>query len=177
MRILVCVLCLCAAACSGRVPESPVSPTAVSETSAQTQAVSGTNLPFHGSFSRDSHAQFEPPITLVISATLTGTATHLGRFTATSEDHVDTTNNTAVGTFILTAANGDRLFTTTEGVEDSFTPPNISTVTLAATITGGTGRFERATGTFTVRLVDNIDFETSSGHGSGSFEGRINLNR
>ena len=134
-------------------------------------------LPFQGSFTRETHAVFEPPITLVITGTETGTASHLGRFTATSEDRVNTTNNTATGTLNITAANGDQLFTRTAGAETRFSPPNISMVTATATVLGGTGRFERATGTFTIESTDTIDFATGSATGSGKFEGHINLNR
>jgi hypothetical protein len=75
----------------------------------QTQALGGTELPFEGSVRSQTHSAFEPPITLVITGTEQGTATHLGQFTATSEDRVNTTNNTATGIFRFTAANGDQL--------------------------------------------------------------------
>jgi hypothetical protein len=53
---------------------------------------------------------------------------------AASEDRVNTTNNTATGTFDFTAADGDGLWTTTVGAENEFVPPNVSKVTAAATI-------------------------------------------
>ena len=87
--------------------------------------------------------------TLTICGTAEGTATHLGRFTAVSVDTVNIATESA-GTLDFTAANGDRLFTTTAGKEEAFTPPNISRVRQVATIVGGTGRFAGATGTFTV---------------------------
>jgi hypothetical protein len=90
---------------------------------------------------------------------------------------VNTTNNTGTGTVNFTAANGDQLFTRTVGVETAFTPPNISQVTLTATIVGGTGRFQSATGTFSIELTETIDFATGSATGSGSFEGKLTLNR
>jgi hypothetical protein len=55
--------------------------------------------------------------------------------------------------------------------------PNISKVTLAATIVGGTGRFASATGTLTIRFTETIDFATNSATGSGTIEGQLNLNR
>jgi hypothetical protein len=92
-------------------------------------------------------------------------------------DVVDTTTAVSTGTFNLTAANGDQLFTTTTGGEDEFIPPNVSRVTLVATIVGGTGRFDAATGTVTLHQIGVIDFATATSSGSGSFEGHISLNK
>jgi len=163
MRLAIIGLCVLGAACSGQgsLPTSP------SATGLQAQA--GTELPFQGSFTRESFAVFEPPITLVITGTQTGMATHLGQFTATSVDRVNTTNNTATGTLNFTAANGDSLLTTTNGGQTE------SDVTLNARIVGGTGRFAGATGTFTVHITETIDFVTNTATGSGAFEGTINL--
>jgi hypothetical protein len=135
------------------------------------------DLPFHGRFTRESSAVFSPPNTLIITGRNEGTGTRLGRFVAISEDRADTTTSTATGTFTFTAANGDQLFSTTVGVENAFVPPNVSKVTLMATIVGGTGRFADATGSFTIDITETIDFATSSATGDGSFEGRIDLNR
>ena len=179
MRWIVVSLCVLAAGCSQGLnsPTSPTAAAAVAGASLGQLNVSSNaaSLPLRGSFTRASSSTFEPPVTLVISGNATGTSTLLGRFTATSVDRVDTTNNTGVGTFDLTAANGDQILATTVGVENSFVPPNISTVTLAATIVGGTGRFAGATGTFTIQLTEVIDFATNSATGSGTFEGEIKL--
>jgi hypothetical protein len=90
---------------------------------------------------------------------------------------VDLVALTGTGTFNFTAANGDQLFSTTSGGEDEFIPPNISHVTLVATIVGGTGRFAAATGTFTIRRIGTIDFAAGTSSQSGSFDGHIDLNR
>ena len=70
----------------------------------------------------------------------TGHATHLGLFTADASlfPHGDGTFSV---TAVFTAANGDQLFFIGEG---EFTTP--TSVLGTATITGGTGRFEGATG-------------------------------
>lgn len=186
MRWTIVGLSLLAAACGSQGLNSPTSPTSAASgaglsTAApgvnQTQAREGMDLPFHGSFTRESHSSFEPPITLVIVGKQTGTATHVGKLTADSVDRVNTTNNTSTGAYNFTAANGDQLFTETDGVETQFIAPNISKVTLNARIVGGTGRFERATGTFVIHLTEAIDFAASSATGSGSFDGHINLNK
>lgn len=166
-------------------PLNPVSQTVSSEQASPAQIPSGvvaqsaggTELPLRGSYTFNTNGVFAPPSTLTISGIGVGEATHLGRFSATSVDVVNTTNETSTGTYTLTAANGDQLFATTAGGQDQFIPPNISHVALVATITGGTGRFADATGTFIIRTESAIDFATATSSGSGSFEGRINLNR
>ena len=172
MRSTIVALCVLTAACSGDSLNSPSSPSAVAGAPVLSEA---PEIPFRGSFTRRSQAEVQSPTLLVITATLTGTATHLGRFKASSEDRVDSANNTAAGTLNFTAANGDQLFTETEGVENEFTPPNVSKVIIEARIVGGTGRFTGATGTFTIHLTDIIDFASSTGTGSGTFEGHINF--
>ena len=78
-----------------------------------------------------------------------GKATHLGHFTLTSDIAVDVRFGTATGTATLTAANGDMLFLDMEGY--AVRPAFIETVA-NYTITGGTGRFEGATGGFTAHI-------------------------
>jgi hypothetical protein len=133
-------------------------------------AQGGTALPFRGSF--DTVTDVPPPSA---HATAEGTATHLGRFTATLTAEV-TSENTSTGTFNFTAANGDQLSGTFVGIEGVFIPPNTARITEVATITNGTGRFAGATGTFTMIRFDTIDFATGKAVGDGTFEGQINLN-
>ena len=192
MRPVVLSLCVFAAACSGQDLTSPTSATTARTasgrteppySSTQTEAQQGTDLPFQGSFTGRSRAVFNcpttcPPTSFTTSGTYEGTATHLGSFTAASVDVVDIATATSTGTIDFTAANGDRLRTTTAGGEDGFTPPNISSVTLLATITGGTGRFAGATGTLTVRFIQEIDFANATAEiVSGSLDGAIDLNK
>jgi hypothetical protein len=134
-------------------------------------------LPFRGSYTSQTSSAFTPPTTLTLNGTSSGHATHLGQFSATSVDVVNTTTATSTGTFTFTAANGDQLFTTTTGGETQFVPPNVSHITLVATIVGGTGRFATATGTFTISSIITIDFATGTSSGSGSVDGNIDLNK
>jgi hypothetical protein len=180
MRPIVLSVCVFAAACSGQISNSPTSPTSAAIPPAQSasatstpvnsQALRAEQLPFRGSF---THVIDVPPPSA--HATAEGTATHLGRFTATlrADVHPD---NTSTGTFNFVAANGDQLSGTFVG-EGVFIPPNNSRLTEVATIENGTGRFAGATGTFTMMRFDTIDFATGKATGSGSFEGRINLNK
>jgi len=171
MRLIVLVVCLFVAACSGQSLHSPTSPTNASLGVAQTAARGGTSLPFRGSFT--TVTDVPPPSA---HATAEGTATHLGRFTATMTADVNL-DNTSKGTFHFTAANGDELSGTFVGL-GVFIPPNTASITEVATIENGTGRFAGATGTFTMVRAETIDFTTGQGSGSGSFEqGEINLNK
>ena len=84
------------------------------------QAPSIASLPFRGSFKGEITGTLNcpptcPPTIVTVTATLAGTATHLGQFTATRVDVADLGGATATGTFNLTAANGDQLFSTTSG--------------------------------------------------------------
>jgi hypothetical protein len=182
IRPIVLAVCVCAAACSGQNLDSSTSHRSAALTPAQTQAQGGSELPFRGSFTSTGSSVTDcpptcPPTTLTITGNNEGTATLLGRFTATSVDNVDLVTDTATGTLNFVAANGDQLFTTTTGVETEFIPPNISKPTFSAEIVGGTGRLGGATGTFTMRLVVAIDFAAQAHTGTGSFEGHINLNK
>ena len=138
-------------------------------------------MPFRGTFTGRGGAVFNcpptcPPTSFTSSGTYEGTATQLGSFTAAFVEVVDMAAATGTGTIDFTAANGDLLRTTTDGGQDGFTPPNISSIRLLATITGGTGRFAGATGTVTVQYIQEIDYVNATGEiVSGSLDGVINL--
>jgi hypothetical protein len=170
MRLIVLGVCLFAAACSGTALDSPTSPTNAGVGPAQTAAQAGTALPFRGSFT--GVIDVPPPSA---HGTAEGTATHLGRFTATLTAEVSP-DNTSTGTFHFTAANGDQLSGTFVGIGGVLIPPNTARITEVATIENGTGRFAGATGTFTMISVHTIDFATGRATVDGTFEGQINLN-
>ena len=187
MKLIVFSLCIVAAACS-QGPHSPISPspstvafarTGAPDAPAQTSAQDGSDLPFHGSFNGATSGVVNcpptcPPTTLTVSGSEEGKATHLGRFSAAIVERVDMATATGTGTIDFTAANGDHLFATTAGEEEGFVPPNISSIRQVGTVTGGTGRFAGATGTFVVRFVQIIDLENATATLSGSFDGHIN---
>ena len=182
MRFFVLCLSVLAAGCQGMT--GPTNPLALGSLSSSgtgtTQAQAGAELPFRGSFAGTSAAAVDcpptcPPTTLTITATSTGEATHLGHFTLAAVEIVNLATNSGTGTYTFTAANGDQLFTTTVGGEDGFIPPNISKVTQLATVTGGTGRFAGATGTFTIRMTQTIDFAANTATLSGTLDGLINF--
>lgn len=92
-------------------------------------------------------------VTVVISlldgsftGTETGEATHIGRYSSEGEGSFDlnTMNGTEIG--VLTAANGDNLSWT-----EAISPGNID-----RTFTGGTGRFENASGGFSTAITPDV---------------------
>ena len=81
---------------------------------------------------------------LQLTATATGVATHLGLFTRTETVLVNPLGVFVDGTITFTAANGDELCADVAG---GFTAADLSTAAGSYTFTGGTGRFENASGT------------------------------
>ena len=175
MQPIILAVSVLAAACSDQGSTSPTSPASAGLAS-PAQSRSATELPSRGSLSAAEKAVVAPP-NLLAQGTGEGNATHLGRFTLTTAEVVNLATATGTGTFNLTAANGDRLFATTAGGEDQFTPPNVSHVTLVATIVGGTGRFASSTGTFIIERTGTINFAAGTSTAIGSFDGYIDLNK
>jgi hypothetical protein len=126
-------------------------------------------VPFHGSLEASETDTLSFPF-LTVSLSGTGQATHLGRFTTMFQLQVDVRTSTSLGFFTLIAANGDSVFGTISGHATNL-GGGIASIVEAATITGGTGRFEDATGSFTItRVVDQ-----ATGISSGSFNGAIDF--
>jgi hypothetical protein len=95
-----------------------------------------------------------------------GNATHLGRYTLAMEETVNFLNASAVGTLVLTAANGDTVSGTYTGHAQPGPPVSITEET---TITGGTGRFAGATGSLVIDRVFDPANRTATRSFGGSF--------
>jgi hypothetical protein len=108
--------------------------------------------------------------TLSVTRNGTGTATYLGRFTEhiTLQVNIPTAHATGAATF--TAANGDTLTATVDGQGTPTTTPGVSSIVEVYTITGGTGRFSDATGSFTLHATLNQATGVSSGKFSGAID-------
>ena len=131
-------------------------------------AAAGEQVPFKGSYEGvDIGIPLVPPFAAV-TVEATGNATHLGNFTFTELATVNRATGMGSGIFLFTAANGDTVFGTISG-QARFTPPNVLAIVEIATITGGTGRFADATGSFTVARLKN----TVTGETIADFEGTI----
>jgi hypothetical protein len=102
------------------------------------ETMSKNGTPFTGNFS----------ITSDVNGSIVGTgiASHVGKFTWTANDNEETFPD-ITGTMVITAANGDQIFVTHTGYAT-----DLGNNTLQAdfdnNITGGTGRFKGATGSF-----------------------------
>jgi hypothetical protein len=98
-----------------------------------------------------------------VGASFSGNATHLGRFDGVID------NTTVTPNAVWTAANGDTLTNiTTSFVIDFSAPvaPNVYPYTQTIEFTGGSGRFQQATGGASITgTIDVVTFE---------YNGRIN---
>ena len=74
-----------------------------------------------------------------------------------------------IGTYLITAANGDTITADLAGTAQMVAPPNVLAITETATVTGGTGRFAGATGSIEVKRM----FDRSTGVTTGTLEGWI----
>jgi len=131
-------------------------------------------VPFSGSLHAKEKivsTQGSPPVSFVTDGSGGGIATLLGLFTLTWEFTVIIADGTGSGSVHFIAANGDEIFSTSVGVAVPTSTPGVVRIVEVQTITGGTGRFANAKGTFIVdRLVD-LNHEPAPT--SGSFHGII----
>ena len=112
------------------------------------------SVPFKGSWSGVTvSADFTnfPPVVGVV-AEGSGELTHLGRYTMTSPHTTDVFTGETIGDQIFTAANGDMLTAFCAGFP-VFQPDGTVVGSLDCEITGGTGRFEGAAGSYVFFLT------------------------
>jgi hypothetical protein len=129
-------------------------------------------VPFKGTIQQGQDVDIPggpPPITVVVAASGTGTGTHMGQFSFTQITTVNFANNTSAGSGHWIAANGDSIYTTVFGAHAEMVAPDVISITEINTITGGTGRFAGAQGSFTVVRLANVVTLAFS----GSFLGTI----
>ena len=98
----------------------------------------------------------------------TGNATQLGKYTEHVTMVINIPTLSSIGAATFTAANGDTLLATVAGQATRTSPTTLSIVEVY-TITGGTGRFADATGSFTLEST----LDQTTGASSGAFRGTI----
>ncbi len=130
------------------------------------------SVAFKGTFDASDKGVVQYP-TLLLNGGGTGTASHLGRFTFTYTTTVNLTNGLSSGVIQLVAANGDVINGVSVGQGLPTGTPNLTDVMQLVTITGGTGRFQGATGGFTSDALLVDDPNTGIGLSSGSLTGTI----
>ena len=131
-------------------------------------AAAGDQIPFKGSMQGHDTDIGSTNTTVTVLTVGTGIGTHLGQFSFTQTVTVDLTTGHDTGSAQWFAANGDGISTTITGSGEVIESGLIS-IEEVHTITGGTGRFAGAQGSFTVkRLASGVTFLTS-----GSYEGTI----
>lgn len=127
-------------------------------------------VPFKGSLEGTvTITPLDPPFASVLIEG-TGNATQLGRYSVEFIATVNQTTRQGVGPgrLVFTAANGDTL--TAEGMgQATLVAPGVLSITETASITGGTGRFAGATGSFVIERT----FFVAAGLTTGSFEGTM----
>ena len=119
--------------------------------------------PMEGTFTgAPALAEQRCPDALTIGHEVSGTATHLGKFTGSGTNCTEftfATESVAIwdGIVVIEAADGSTLLLTAEGRQEA--PVNgVATYAHVDTIVGGTGRFADAAGVITVS--GSIDFAT-----------------
>ena len=130
-------------------------------------------VPFRGRFEGAATVAPRTPPFVFVNIEGEGNATHLGNFEVSIPHVTNRSNGTAVGTYLFTAANGDTL---TADFTSQVTPtdvPGVVNVAVTASITGGTGRFEGATGSFDAERVVDM----AHGTVTESFDGTISTPR
>ena len=129
----------------------------------------GEQAPLEGKFKGDVTVTPLTPPFVSVDVEATGKATLLGKFTLDIPHVVNRATRTAIGSYVFTAANGDKLTADFTGTAAPTATPGVLYIEETATITGGTGRFAGATGSFvTERLFNTITKRTA-----GSFAGTI----
>ena len=131
----------------------------------------GEPVPFKGTIEGDViRGQVNFPFVNVLVNGM-GKATHLGKFTFEFPHVVHIPTRTAAGTYHFLASHGAKLTADATGLATPIPGTTILFIEETATITGGTGRFAGATGSFVVQRL----YDTAAGTTMGFFKGTISL--
>jgi hypothetical protein len=148
-------------------------PLLLASTTFAAPAAAEKQLPFKGSLQAAETNTVDFP-TLFVDAHGSGNTTHLGRFTLSYQANIQLSPDGAGAAVVsarFVAANGDSLLAEGSGLSIPTTTPNINRIVERYTITGGTGRFAGANGSFTVERLLN----QATGVTSGTINGAIVL--
>jgi hypothetical protein len=155
------------------VPNAPSSVSAAPAPNGGLAALLLENAPFKGldsgtfEFTQDSCATGLAPLRTHTN----GTGTLIGAYSFETQECFDTSALTFSGSFTIAAANGDTLVGAYTGNITGFLDDVTSTYAFTATVTGGTGRFAGATGTFSGTGQANLATFQESRAFSGTISG------
>lgn len=124
-------------------------------------------LPFKGTMQSVETYVVTPPI-MSVTANGSGNATHLGQYAISYAVEVNLETLSGEGSAQIVAANGDILYANLSGQATATETTDVFNVVEEFTITGGTGRFANASGSFTLTRVVNITTGVTSGTMSGT---------
>jgi hypothetical protein len=129
-------------------------------------------VPFRGEMSGTATVTpIAPPVVSVLLVT-SGHANQLGSFTLRAPHTVNQATLTASGTYTFTAADGSTLTASLSGTATMVAPGQLA-IAETGIITGGTGRVDGATGSFSTQRT----FFPGTGLTHGTFEGWISTPR
>ena len=143
---------------------------AMSASAAPSNTTKTTRLPFKGTM-QSNETYSTAFYTMFVTANGSGEANELGRFTASYEMEANLRDMSVSETVYFAGRNGDSLQAKAVGQAVEDRTPGMFTVVEIYTITGGTGRFDGASGTLTMNRLLSIE----AGIASSSFEGYILL--
>lgn len=146
----------------------PLARTAFAAPAANVAPAQLTHIPFQGTMqSMENYSNVSP--TLFVTATGSGDATQIGRFAVgyKSEWNLVDLSATETAYFVTPEGNSFQAKAVGQAIEDR--TPGMYNVIAIYTITGGMGRFEGASGTFTLKRLVSL----TTGATSSTFEGTI----
>jgi hypothetical protein len=133
-------------------------------------AQASAGVPFKGTLKAVETQTIEFPY-MYVDGQGSGNATHLGRFAHSYQGKVYIPELAGDITATFTAANGDKIYSQGTGQGAPSAVPGYVVIKMNVTITGGTGRFAGATGSYYLERLVNTDTKESTGW----FEGTIFL--
>jgi hypothetical protein len=157
------------------VPVTTLPSGTVASPATQVRAGAAVEVQFKGSIEGVYQGFGAPPL-VTVHVEAEGHATHLGRFELDSVHVVNFVDLTGAGTASLVAANGDRITAGLTGRAMPIDSANTFFIVERLTITGGTGRFEGATGTIDIERT-SVANGPDAGTTTGSMTGTLVLPR
>lgn len=144
--------------------ENVIIPESESNTISVNEKMKISGVPFKARFETASRPLAFPPI-LRLESTGTGIGSHIGKATLLAYPIIDFRTNpiSVSGTLVITAANGDEIWATFIGTRTATSSTVLDfTINATYTITGGTGRFVNATGSFEGISVGRLGVHTGT---------------